>query len=481
MLPRISLCMIVKNEEEMLRECLERVKAIVDEFIIVDTGSIDGTKEIAKEAGAKLFEIPWEDDFSKARNFSLKKASGEWILVLDADEFISPKDLPAIQALTMRNGVDGYRLCQRSYMDSLGQINWHPCKGEYTEERGHWGYVTAHLVRLFRNDPKIFFQGKLHEVVEQAMASNGKTWVSTEIPLHHYGFVRSRQRLVNKTDSYEKLGKIRLEDTPDDPRSLHDLGVQMIKTGRFKDALKVLEKAYRLNPTWPPVLFNLGYASQKLGDEEKAIRYYQETLNFNPEHQGALSNLGLLYQKRGKHEEAKEVYELCIEKHPEYLPAILNMSALLSETERIPESIRYLEKARILCPSHRPVHRVLADKYKDLGEWDAAESAIMKWSEFDIKNALEGSLVLSEIHLRREDWENLIADADRALQLLDLPRNRIINSFQDIAEVFALVSNALAETGRRDLAPMAEKLVPAIHHIGRIFAENKVQRAQGQM
>ena len=151
--------MIAKNEAEMLGECLARVKPIVDEMIVVDTGSTDGTKGIAEAAGAAVYDFAWQDDFSKARNFSIGKAQGEWILVLDADEFVSEKDLPIIQSLTARHDVDGFRLCQRSYTDRIGARNFYPCTGEYAEEKGFLGYITAHLVRLFRNSPDIYFEG----------------------------------------------------------------------------------------------------------------------------------------------------------------------------------------------------------------------------------------------------------------------------------------------------------------------------------
>src|SRR3990172_5263948 len=85
-LPTISLCMMVKNEEEMLPRCLESVKAWVDEIIIVDTGSCDGTLEIARGYTQKVYLHPWFDDFSGMRNITLSYATGDWILVLDADE-----------------------------------------------------------------------------------------------------------------------------------------------------------------------------------------------------------------------------------------------------------------------------------------------------------------------------------------------------------------------------------------------------------
>src|SRR5204863_5400745 len=85
-LPRLSLCMIVKNEERFLRNCLESVKDIVDEMVIVDTGSTDSTLDIAREYGAKVIPHVWKDDFSEARNVSLDHATGDWALWLDADE-----------------------------------------------------------------------------------------------------------------------------------------------------------------------------------------------------------------------------------------------------------------------------------------------------------------------------------------------------------------------------------------------------------
>src|SRR3990167_8792325 len=93
----ISLCMITKNEEKWLEQCLNSVKEIVDEIIIVDTGSTDKTKEIAKKFNAKFFDFKWIGDFSAARNESLNHATKDWILVLDADETIAKEDLEKIK------------------------------------------------------------------------------------------------------------------------------------------------------------------------------------------------------------------------------------------------------------------------------------------------------------------------------------------------------------------------------------------------
>lgn len=83
---KLSLSMIVKNEERFLPGCLESVKGLVDEIVIVDTGSTDGTKKIAESCRAKIIDFKWCDDFSAARNESLRHVTGDWVLYLDADE-----------------------------------------------------------------------------------------------------------------------------------------------------------------------------------------------------------------------------------------------------------------------------------------------------------------------------------------------------------------------------------------------------------
>ena len=117
----ISLCMITKNEERYLEQCLNSVKEIVDEIIIVDTGSTDKTKEIAKKFKAKIIDFKWIDDFSAARNESLKHAAKDWILVLDADEVIEKNDFKKIKNAVenSENDLAGFQLEQRSYLNNF--------------------------------------------------------------------------------------------------------------------------------------------------------------------------------------------------------------------------------------------------------------------------------------------------------------------------------------------------------------------------
>src|SRR5208283_5056820 len=96
----ISVCMIVKNEETRLAQCLRSVWPVAEEIIVVDTGSTDRTPEIAAAFGARVFAFRWTNDFSAARNFSLDQARLKWVLTMDADEVLAPQDYPALLAMT---------------------------------------------------------------------------------------------------------------------------------------------------------------------------------------------------------------------------------------------------------------------------------------------------------------------------------------------------------------------------------------------
>ncbi|MBW1802379.1 MAG: glycosyltransferase family 2 protein [Deltaproteobacteria bacterium] len=154
----LSLCMIVKDEEEYIGRCIESVQELVDEMVIVDTGSSDNTIKIASGLGASVYHAPWENDFSRSRNISLDKSRADWILVLDADEVISGRDHGLIRDLISKREYFGFKLDQRSYGMDPNFINWIKTRGVYPEEAGYPGYVSSPLIRLFRNDPRIRFE-----------------------------------------------------------------------------------------------------------------------------------------------------------------------------------------------------------------------------------------------------------------------------------------------------------------------------------
>ena len=147
----ISLCMIVKNEEETLERCLNCVKYIADEIIIVDTGSTDKTKEIAYKFTDKVYDFKWCDDFSKARNFSFSKATKEYIMWLDADDIILEKDITKLKYLkeNLDNSIDIVMLKYDLNLDTNGI----PALSYYRE-------------RLLKREKNYTWKSPIHEVIE---------------------------------------------------------------------------------------------------------------------------------------------------------------------------------------------------------------------------------------------------------------------------------------------------------------------------
>lgn len=146
----ISLCMIVKDEEDVLARCLESAADTADEIIIVDTGSADATKEIARRYTDKVYDFAWTDDFSAARNFSFSKAEMEYCMWLDADDILLEADRAALLDLkrTLDPAADVVMLRYHAAFDADGK----PTLSYYRE-------------RIVRNSPEFRWAGAVHEAI----------------------------------------------------------------------------------------------------------------------------------------------------------------------------------------------------------------------------------------------------------------------------------------------------------------------------
>ncbi|MBK8944991.1 MAG: glycosyltransferase family 2 protein [Ignavibacteriae bacterium] len=176
----ISLSMIVKNEEKYLQECLESVKDIVDEIVIVDTGSTDKTLEIAKQFSSKILHFNWINNFSAARNFALSKSTCDWILYLDADERLSNNSINELKKIISSNENLGVKCSVISLDDRKGISQ------------------SMKYARLFRNNKSIKFSGKVHEQIENSLLKNNYKIVDSEIKIFHMGYNVSNDEIKIK-------------------------------------------------------------------------------------------------------------------------------------------------------------------------------------------------------------------------------------------------------------------------------------------
>ena len=357
----ISLCMITKNEEAFLEQCLNSVKGIIDEIIIVDTGSTDKTKEIAKkfcemrvssrtrsQLTAKIFDFKWVDDFSAARNESIKHATKDWILVLDADEVLDEESLNTIKELTNDKDDDAFLVLQKNYTNETsiaGFVNEeHKNKG-----RIYAGWYGSFIVRLFRNKKEYKFEGTVHELVEPSIESKKGTIAATNIVLHHYG--NSEPDIAKKKrEFYLELCKKKVKQKPD-VSTYFELSILYKENNKLDEAIKSLKKTIELNPRHSMALYELGVIYEQQKNYDEAIKSYTESLRVK-ENSEAFQSLGVCYFKKGMLKEAYRNLTKAVLLNPNKYTIYNNLGAVLERSGNYGSAVQMLEIATKLNPSN---------------------------------------------------------------------------------------------------------------------------------
>lgn len=207
-MPSISICMIVRDEERLLPEFLKGIEGCFDQLVVVDTGSQDGTVDIMRVAGAEVHAMPWQDDFALARNESLRHARGDFVLVLDADEFATPDFRDELRATVADGGV--------------GAATIHRADEQRNGIARH-----SRPLRLFRRDPSIRYRCRIHEdasaPIDAMLKANDLRLVRMEAPVRHVGYIQARMDERGKADRDERLLRLALADDPDDLYSRYKL------------------------------------------------------------------------------------------------------------------------------------------------------------------------------------------------------------------------------------------------------------------
>ena len=309
--------MITKNEEKFLERCLNSVKSIVDEIIIADTGSTDKTKEIAKKFNAKIFDFEWIDDFSAARNESIKHATKDWILVLDADEVIEKEDLIKINnAIESADDIVGFSLEQRSYISNFfeGAVK---NNSDFELVKNYPFYIPHHLVRLFKNKLGLYFKNRVHELIEDSIIAKNLKYEKLDVLLHHFGSLKDENLISNKTEQYSKIILKQLEENPDSARYNYQAARMHLGKNDFSNSLKYFEKTAKINPNYKLVFSEIAKIYLQMNDKNRAIEYFKKSIKHNPNNPSPANNLAVVYMSMGKFEQAKKVLEEQLKKHPD--------------------------------------------------------------------------------------------------------------------------------------------------------------------
>jgi tetratricopeptide (TPR) repeat protein len=223
--PRLSLALIVKNEERHLADCLRSVEDVVDEIIMVDTGSADRSIAIGERFGATIINFPWVGDFSAARNISLERATRDWILYLDADERLVEGQNVKLRSLMRNHAVFAYSLIiQGAHALPTGAV-----------------YQQNAYPRLFRNHPKIRFEGVVHEQITPSLIRLGKQVLPTEIRIEHLGYGESVEAIKEKCMRNMELLRTQLRKDPTNAYARFQLGNTLAVLQEYDAAQRELE------------------------------------------------------------------------------------------------------------------------------------------------------------------------------------------------------------------------------------------------
>lgn len=224
----VSLIMIVKNEEENLERCLRSAEGVVDEIVIVDTGSSDRTKEIAQSFGAKIVDNKWKGDFSEARNVSIDNATGDWVMFLDADEELVEEDKELLIDLKNDTLNEGFNFVINSFVGDINEQN----------------IVSNIATRMWKNRSNHRFSGALHEQILGAVASTGPV-KTINVRINHYGYLN---KLVEDKDKIERNLELALKAVNDEPENsfaYYNLGIEYVRTADHRKAFECFEKSAR--------------------------------------------------------------------------------------------------------------------------------------------------------------------------------------------------------------------------------------------
>ncbi|GAB6555781.1 tetratricopeptide repeat-containing glycosyltransferase family 2 protein [Bacillus mobilis] len=381
MKPFITACLIVKNEEHMLRKCLESLENVVGEVVVVDTGSTDLTKEIAMEFTNKVFDFEWKNDFAEARNFAASKASGEWIIAVDADEIIDPDNLKsALEEIKSQSGkYNMYAVEILNFVDSFGE-----------------NITTNKMGRVYKNDGTVCFKGRIHEQLVSVVKEEDV--ILSSIKIYHYGYLQQVVEKQDKKNRNLKIIKNILLKEKNDGFVLFNYGQELRRLGNKKEALDTFIKAYKcktdveagwirmclffiieglvefkryeealeiihdvevLWPKAPDFIFWKGdiYFLQNRFDDARTIyqgilengNIYNETIyDFDRKSFLPHKRLGVIYEIEKNDKQALEHYIKALNENSSSIETIVRVIKILSRYHTVQEIYEFLEKQNIL-------------------------------------------------------------------------------------------------------------------------------------
>ena len=497
--PTLSLCMMVRDEEACLSACLNSVKDVVDEIVVVDTGSTDRTVDVAKAHGARVYHHPWENDFSRHRNQSLSHATGDWILILDADEELRSGDGARLHEILLAEGFDSVMFTVINFFNNR-------------TSQSHFNQV-----RLFRKEPEIRYSGIVHNELLGCSST-----ITAAVRVHHYGYDLDPKRMEAKFQRTSSLLKKRIQEEPEDFQHYHNLAVSYSMNRMPEEAadwgIKAIEISGKAEKKGGVFIlwthFIVASSFLILRDFPSAIAWARKALERFPDHPDSLFVLVMAYREMKDWPRVEEaasrylyVHEI-LENDPSRLGYLVVNSAgeiwkvhlvlgeALLESDSAGEAEKSFEKALHFAPSRSVAHKGVAECYKNRSMGQEAivhyeralesdpdspgllmnlgklldERGDQEKAERYYKRAvgIEPRLIhillrLAKFSAKRSDIEQCLAHCKEILKALDMPIQRTLQALEDLAGLFLWIGHTLDKAGKEDLFQEAAEIALILH------------------
>ena len=453
---RLTVCLIAKNEQRFIGQCLASVKGVADQIVVVDTGSTDSTVEIAKSFGAEIYHLTWADDFSAPRNEALRHATGDWILVLDADE-----ELP----------IEQHALLHESMREKNVIASRLPIVDVGREEEG-----CSHVPRLFCNAPGLCYVGRIHEQVFASVETRREQWGMEnkfgKAAILHHGYkaevVKDRDKVARNLRLLEQA----VEEYPSDINLLMNLGLELIRAGQaqagfdaYQEALDVMlcRPAKQTPPELKESLYTQ-FATHFIG--QKQFNDAIDILTVAQAREGDLTASmhflkGLAYIETKQFQEGLEQMRSCLAKrdrpaltpiHPEIRKAgpAHCVAICLRQLNQLGDVAKYYQQALHDAPKATAVRVEFAEFEAQRGDFVAALTALHHGVEVDPASLPIWKLG-GEIALRQPSTLEFAVDWT----------GEAVKFMPDFPEVKRLRAEALLLAGQAsEAAPLWQELLP---------------------
>lgn len=301
---KISQCLIVKNEVNNIEKCLSNLKGIVNEQIVIDTGSDDGTPELAKKLGAKVFFFKWVDDFSAPRNFALSKAKGDWIVFLDADECLDKPE--TLKDIILKHKDSIAILTPFVNFDDFGNV-----------------IGTTKCVRIFKNRCNLKYSGKIHEYLSIKGKEGIAASIEDDIKVNHTGY--SESELARKQTHERNRRMLQEAAEAGNPSALYYMGNALSGQERFEEAndcyIRSLQQTDKMDKTlvircYSELLNNICMDNPE--DEDVIMKYYSAAIEYEPGFPDYEYEIGIFYMNNKRYADMCEHFETALKYLKEY-------------------------------------------------------------------------------------------------------------------------------------------------------------------